>query len=281
MSTPRLTQLLILTVALSGLAACGGGGGGDAAPAPPAAPTPSEPPPVNGMPAFPSETQTGLSYPSKTLTLTSAQAGELVQTAVATYKISGQAAAAVQLGQEAPGALSSAASPAPCSGGGTIVYSAGSSSYGYTYSTCASGVYVYGGASTMTLGSGAYDISYNNLPVAGPNNWSTGSEGLTGVTACKVSAGSAKCIATYKGFIWGYDHTFDHTTLLANGSHQCNCNNAGTWNVIFDDFGALSGKAYVYATNGGAIITRNSATSFTVVLTVNSVTNTFNIIYNG
>lgn len=277
MSTPRLTHLLILTVALSGLAACGGGGGGDDAPAPPASPTPSEPPPVNGMPAFPSEAVTGLTYPSKTLTLTSAQANELVQTAISTYLLSDEATAATRLGQEAPGALNSAASPAACSGGGSISYSASGSNYGYTYGNCVSGLYTYGGASTMALGTGTYAITYSNLPVAGPTGWTTGSDGLTGTTACKVSAGAAKCIATYKGFVWGYEHRFDHATLLANGSHQCNCQNAGSWNVVFENFGPSSGKAYVYATNGGAIITRNSASSFTVVLTVNSVTQTMTV----
>ena len=144
MKSSRLSRVLVLSVALSGLAACGGGGGGDAAP-PPANPTPTQPPPVNGMPAFPSEETTGLSYPSKTLTLTPTQADELVKTAVATYKISNEARAAVQLGQEAPGALANTPSPAACSDGGAINYAMSAGRYDYAYAGCTSGGFVYTG----------------------------------------------------------------------------------------------------------------------------------------
>lgn len=278
MNTSRLTPLLILTVALSGgLAACGGGGGGDAAP-PPAAPAPSQPPPVNGMPAFPSEAVTGLTYPSKTLQLTTPQATELVKTTVSTYLISGEARAAVQLGQEAPGALSNTPSPAACSGGGAISYVLAAGKHDYAYAGCVSGPFTYAGGpnkNSMTLGTGAYDISYADLTVTG--GWSGT---LNGTTSCKIVAGVAKCTALVRGFIWGYDHAYDQVAAVANGTHQCNCDNAGTWNVLFENFGATGGKAYVYATNGGAIITRNSATSFTVVLTVNSVTQTIEVTVN-
>lgn len=279
MKTTRLSQLLILTVALSGLAACGGGGGGDAAP-PPANPTPTQPPPVNGMPPFPLEAQTGLSYPSKTLQLTTAQAADLVETAVSTYKISGEARAAVQLGQEAPGALANTPSPAACSGGGAITYVLSAGKYDYAYAGCQSGAFTYNGGplkNYMTLGSGSYAITYDDLVVTG--GWDGTID--VGTTNCKIEAGVAKCVATVKGFIWGFDHTFDKATAIANGTHQCNCNNAGTWNVVFENFGPTSGKAYVYATNGGAIITRTGATTFTVELTVNSVTTSFPVSFNG
>jgi len=281
MNKQRLSQLLILTVALSGLAACGGGGGGGGSPAPaptPSGPAPGVPPIVNGLPPYPLEAATGLPYPSLTLQQTLAEAIELAQTAAQTYAIADEASAAVQLGQEVPGIASTPTTPAPCSAGGTIGYVAratGTPGYSYTYTDCKSAAFTFGGTgwADTTNSPTSYLVGFNALTAQHSSGWS---QAITGLTTCKPGTGGApaKCTASIGGFFWGYDNTYDYTTQLAGGSHQCDCGK-GTWNVVFDAFGPVSGNAYVYATNGGAKVTRTGANTFTVVLTVNSVTETY------
>lgn len=243
------------------LTACGGGGGGGGGSGTNAPPRPTA----------------GLSDPSLTLQQNQPTAISLAQEMVQTYQLADEAAAAQQLVEMAPGVLDSSTSPAACPGGsGTISFATNGSGYNYTYNACANAGYVFTGSGviTPTVVSSAvteYDLDFSNVTVTGTNAPNTA---LTGSSVCTPGTSAVSCITTLGGYVWGNDVSY--SAGLANGSHQCDCGN-GTWNVLFDDFGATSGAAYVYASNGEASVTRLSANTFRVVLTVNGVTTTYDV----
>jgi hypothetical protein len=147
-----------------------------------------------------------------------------------------------------------------CTGGGTITV-AGAGSLGYTYTNCVLGGYTFNGTATMTPGgSSTYEVDPDSVSVTGPNGYAST---LTGSSSCVVGT-PTKCTTTEGGFKWGYDINYDAATALAKGTHQCTCGAQLTWNVVFDDFGAGSGMAYVYATNGTAIVERTGDKTFLV-----------------
>lgn len=255
----------VVTLAACGLVvlltACGGGGGGGGDSGTNAPPRPAA----------------GLSDPSLTLQQNQPTAISLAQEMVLTYQLSDEAAAAQQLVEMAPGVLDASTSPYACPGGsGTITFATNGAGFNYTYNACANDGYAYTGSGVIspTVVSSTvteYDLDFSNVTVTGTNAPNTA---LTGSSVCTPGTSSVSCITTLGGYVWGNDVSY--SAGLANGSHQCDCGN-GTWNVLFDDFGATSGAAYVYASNGEASVTRLTANTFRVVLTVNGVTTSYDV----
>ena len=265
----RLLSLVMITAAI---AACGGGGGGtSAAPSPGPAPSPVPPPPPPPPP--PSPPVTGL--PDPTLTLSTsvdinvqvAAFRQLASQMAEAYIDADNAQAAREVSLLAPGAGGSPPASFNCPGGvGTISITNGSS-LTYSYSNCATNGYGFNGGGTLTptVNGGvlaSYTLQYNGLAATGPNSFS---DALAGTSACKVDGSTTSCVITLGGFIWGYDSTF--ADGKANGTHRCTCSN-GSWNVLFTDFTATSGIAYVYAQNGTAIATRTGVKTFSVQQTL-------------
>ncbi len=57
----------------------------------------------------------------------------------------------------------------------------------------------------------------------------------------------------------------DYANGVANGTHGCGCTD--TWLVTLDNFTATSGAALIQASNGSALIRRNSANLWDAELT--------------
>lgn len=295
MATQQSVRLLSLLMVTAAITACGGGGGGGdttspspaptssspspaPAPAPGSAPAPSPAPapgvgvpapaPISGPPPAPTEAATGLAAPtlnlstsSNTVTLVSSfilLAQELAQA----YTFADEGAAAQAIAK-----VSSNPTPFNCPGGGVMTSGSPGS---LSYVGCGTvGGYAFTGASTIANAGPTYTLNYSNLQVTGG---SAPSSPVTGQTTCVTA--STNCVTTLGGYEWGYDASYANG--LANGTHRCTCGN-GTWNVVYQDFGATSGTAYVYATNGTATVTRQSDRLFRVSQTVNGQTNTFDV----
>jgi hypothetical protein len=267
MKSSRSLRLLTVGALAAWLVACGGGGGSSTTSTTPTAPT--------------APTNTGLSAPGLTLTQDISAAVPLVEEMLLTYSLAADAQAAKALGALIPGVGATATSPVTCSGGGSIAFAtrAGSDILDYTYAACSDGTFTFDGTAAVgpTFGTGgavtSYEIIFSGMTAAGPGglNATLGNGTLT----CTPNAGAApSCVTTLGGYVWGYDVAYSNG--LANGSHQCDCG-LGSWNVTFKDFGATSGKAEVFATNGSAVVTRTGAKTFTVVMFVGSDVKTYDV----
>ena len=186
----------------------------------------------------------------------------LAQEMADAQKVADEAGAAQKMAQLAPGLGGSAAGTFNCPGGGQIAFTPTGGALTYVYVNCATSGSIFNGSATMTATPTGYRLQYGNVAATGtdaPNS------SLTGTTSCTPKAGGgADCVTTLSSFIWGYDSTYVNGS--ADGSHQCSCN--GTWNVVFQDFGPSSGTAYIFATNGKAVVTRTSASTFDVTQTL-------------
>lgn len=267
----KISRALTVFLAVAALAACGGGGGGDPAPATSAAPTPR------------SQQVTGLTAPTLTLTQDISAAIPLVEEMTRTYAHAGAAFAVKVIGSpELTLGFGSAVDGSANCPAGTLDYTAElpDGTIYYTYKGCSKGNYVFDGVATVkvTRANGVvtgYTISFDKLGVTGlnvPLSFGT----LTGSVTCKVAAGQPpECLATYEGYVWGYDSAFD-SGATANGTHQCDCGQ-GTWNVTFENFAALSGLADIFATNGSAVVQRTGEKTFVVTMWVNGIVQTYNV----
>ncbi len=274
---------LFVGVALTTLlAACGGGdtvndtlpSPGNATPLP--APPASSPPPPAPVPAG-----TGLSLPTLRLTLNADDAVLLAKKMVDAGDQASGAVATLALGPLDPG-VSGSPSPLACPGGGTLSYAGtGTGVLTHTYTGCATGPYSFTGSSTFTPSVTAGVLTSFTLVFDGLLASGAGSPpSLTGTLNClaPTAAGAAPaCTSTFAHIVWGWDTVV--TTAGVSGTHQCSCSQ-GTWNVSFNDFNATSGKAFVYATNGTAEVTRTGLKTFTVVLTAEGTTKAFAIVLN-
>jgi hypothetical protein len=277
-SLEPLFASIVLTAALTG---CGGteipelpGTPGSATPVPP--PVNNPPPPPAPLPVG-----TGLSEPTLKLTLDNDDAVLLAKKMVDAGDQSAGAAATLALGPLDP-AVTGAPSPLTCPGGGTLSYTgSGSSVRTYTYDNCVTGPYTFTGNATLTptLEGGVmtrFTLDFSGLRASGQGSPSS----LTGSLDCVVAtaAGAAPaCVSNFAHVKWGWDSVL--TDAGMSGTHQCSCAQ-GTWNVSFVNFNGNSGKAFVYATNGTADVTRTGAKTFTVVLTVEGTTRAFAITLN-
>lgn len=275
---------LFVGVALTTLlTACGGGDTVDDALAPPSpgSATPVPPPSSGPPPPAPVPTVMGLSLPTLRLTLNAEDAVLLAKKMVDAGDQAAGAAATLALGPLDPG-LSGAPSPLACPGGGTLGHvGTGAGVQAYTYSGCASGPYTFTGSSTYTpsVAGGvvtSFTLAFDGLLASGAGS----PPSLTGTLNClapTVAGAAPTCVSTFARIVWGWDTVVSAAGV--SGTHQCSCSQ-GSWNVSFNDFGASSGKAFVYATNGTADVTRTGLKTFTVVLTVEGVTKAFSIVLN-
>jgi hypothetical protein len=266
MQLTKPARLLIVGVATVVLSACGGGGGGSGSGG--SSPTPPT-----------QSANTGLSAPTLVLDLNDSTARSLVTEMTLTYALADDAQATRALGSLVPGLGNSATSPYICSGGGTITFTTGASgNLTYTYADCFNGTYTFNGISqvTPTFNAGAlasYEISFTGLQLSSQGGLSAS---VSGSLDCIPAAGqSPTCTTSVGGYVWGYDIGYG-SNGTANGTHQCGgCGQ--TWNVTFNDFNETSGGADIFGTNGSAIVTRTGAKTFTVVMFVGNVSQSYNI----
>jgi hypothetical protein len=286
-STLSTLNTLFISAALTTLlAGCGGGGDdGPAAPAsnaPPGSATPVPAPPASTpVPPAPVPSGTGLSNPSLALTLNDGDAVMLARKMADASSAAAGAAATLQLGALDPGTREGA-SPWACPEGGAVSHEATAPNVQrYTYGGCQVNGYTFNGTSTvssnMTGGTlNSFTVDFNLLQVAAAGAPTS----VSGQLRCQLpaTAGAAPaCVSSYATFVWGWDTTL--TAEGVNGTHQCSCA-SGTWNVAFDKFTGTSGTAYVYATNGTAVVTRSALKVFRVVLTVEGETRAFDVVLN-
>lgn len=276
---------LFVGVALTTLlAACGGGDTVDDALSPPAPGSATPVPPPAGNPP-PMPAGTGLSPPTLRLSLNADDAVLLAKKMVEAGEQAAGAVATLALGPLDPGVspgVSGSPAPLACPGGGTLGHAgAGAGVQAYTYSGCVSGPYTFTGSSTFTPSMTGGVVTNFTLAFDGMLASGAGSPpSLTGTLNClaPTTAGAAPaCTSTFARIVWGRDTVVSAAGV--SGTHQCSCSQ-GSWNVSFSDFNATSGKAFVYATNGIADVTRTGLKTFTVVLTVEGVTKAFAIVLN-
>ncbi len=138
----------------------------------------------------------------------------------------------------------------------------------YTYNACSYAGYTFNGTVTLTYDrytsptDFAYTVKYSNFSVSGNGLSSTN---VSGTTSCNLSGGTASCY--YNDGTRGWSSTMTYSNGAVNGSYAVNYGN-GSVQVSYVNFGATGGTATVTGSNGSkAVITRTSATAFTVAIT--------------
>lgn len=270
MTSTRTLQLLFLSAAVAGLSACGGGGGGDStatagnppAPAPGSSPAPAPAPSASGLPAA-----------TASISQSASTAAGLAVKAADVYNKAGGGAAAVALGDAAPVVGSTSVA---CPGGGSVAYSGPATGMTATYNACALGLHTFSGSATVsyvasgsTLQSYVIDYSAGGINVSAPNGFTAT---LTGRTSCDSASGAMLCTADYRNVRWGADFGYDYAGQLANGTTACDCGPSQIVLLQASNLGATAGVANVTGASGSAVITRTSATTFTVELTSGGMT---------
>jgi hypothetical protein len=137
-----------------------------------------------------------------------------------------------------------------------------------TYNACSFSGYTYNGTATITYDSYVSatnytsTLAYKNFSVSGPG---VPVETVNGKVTCTINGSSTSCY--YNDGSRGWSSTMTYANGTANGSYAANYGN-GSVQVTFNNFNATGGTATVTGANGSkAVITRTSATSFTVVIT--------------
>jgi hypothetical protein len=274
MDRKQQLRLLALSAAVATLAACGGGGGDGDATAPTPSPSPSPAPAPSPAPS-PSPSPTGLSAPSGTLALSLSQAGSLVSKAREAYGKSAGGFASVTLGAFNAG-IGGAGGSQACPGGGTATFTAGGAGAGtYAYSGCIIGGVNYSGSAAVTFSLSGATLTQYSIVESGVTAIVNGQTlALDGRVECNADGSSMLCVGHYGSNQWGDDFAFDAGT--ANGSYQCECNN-DRWNNVYTNMTASSGQVATQAAVGSAVINRTSASSWTVTITVNGQSQSYNI----
>lgn len=138
----------------------------------------------------------------------------------------------------------------------------------FTYNACSYSGYTFNGTFKLVYDryvsptDFTYTAEYLNFTVAGNG---ASSQTISGKQTCSLSAGSASCY--YNDGSRGWSSTMTYSGGVVNGSYAVNYGN-GSVQVTYANFGATSGTATMTGSNGSkAVITRISATSFTVSIT--------------
>jgi hypothetical protein len=256
-------SLTILACAVAALSACGGGGGGDAAP-------------YEAIASIspPDSTATGLlAAPTKVIDFTTGS-GQLTQIEKFIKDLNGSLAVA-PLGK-AVAALASADDDGngPVAGGqylscaapGTLTISGST----YNFSGCVvDGNQVDGQATLIGSTTSQYTLSFDGISVtlAGASPIA-----IKGRADCTVTVGAMpKCVVelgpitplSTETYRFGWNAAYAAGT--ANGTHGCGCTE--TWLVTLNSFTATGGSALIQASNGSALIRRDSANVWDAELT--------------
>jgi hypothetical protein len=160
-------------------------------------------------------------------------------------------------------------------GTGTITYDisgtavTAGTSVSFTYNACSYSGYTFNGSVSIVYDrytsptDMSFTISYTNFTASGPG---VPSQSISGRSSCNVAAGVSSCY--YNDGTRGWSSTMSYSASgTVNGSYAVNYGN-GSVQVTYVNFGATGGTATITGANGSkAVITRNSATSFTVTIT--------------
>ena len=250
------------------LAACGGGGGGGGG---------GTLPPAGGGGGNP----VTLGTPSAPLANSAATANDLTAEAKAAIEAAANA-------RDLPGGLNLIGVPGGavvttnCPGGGSFTYDfpntiTNGTTYSFTYNNCSyGGGYVYNGSYVVRYDNFLSGTSYTwtasyDLTYTGPNNFYYR---YTSNQTCTYSNNNLSCLVRDNGRTFSSD--FSYSAGVLNGTYQWSYGSYGTVSYRFIDWGATSGRIEVTGANGySAVIVRNSATSFTVTITVNGASTVY------
>jgi hypothetical protein len=266
-----LRQSLLLTAlaaVLAALSACGGGGGGGGGggnAAPDDAIAQITPPDYTN--------DTGLlAAPTKVIDFNAGPQSQLDQLATFIRDLQ-EALAVAPLGQAAAAfAAADDDGNGPISGGQYLSCPAHLTITGstYTFSGCViDGYQVDGQATLSAVGASTYTLTFSGISVTLP---SSSPIAISGSADCTVTVGAVpKCVVQLGPISPLSTHTYrfgwnaDYAGGVASGTHSCGCTE--TWLVTLDNFTATSGTALIQASNGSALIRRDSANLWDVELT--------------
>lgn len=263
-SRAKLLPMFALTAAL---AACGGGGGGDGAaapaPAPAAGPAPAPAEPAAGATEQPpAVVESRLSAPTGVVQPNAGGATHLITKAMEAYDKAVGGAASITIGWFTPRLGSGTNGTDNCPQGGRVTFVAGPGATGaYTYDQCVIyGVTYKGIAAVRDIVPGQ---SYT-IELSGVTSVSGGHEvKLEESVECNILADDKRaCLAHFGNNRW--DANFRYSKATANGTYQCEVCTDLVWNSTFHDFTATGGTVNTVASNGTALVTRTSATTFNV-----------------
>ena len=91
---------------------------------------------------------------------------------------------------------------------------------------------------------------------------------------CTRDATNVVCVGHYGSNQWGDDFVFSAGT--ADGSYQCECLQ-DRWNNVSAAMTATGGQVSTQAATGNAVITRTSATTWTVTITNGGSSQSYNV----
>jgi hypothetical protein len=146
----------------------------------------------------------------------------------------------------------------------------------YTYNQCSFSGITSNGTFRMTYSrfASAMDYTYTTTWTNFTTSFQGQSTTISGSQTCTATAGVARCdYSDSTGRTWTSGLTYSNATL--NGSYTANYG-GGVVTVKYTNFNATGGTAEITGANGTKIvITRNSATRYTVVITVNGQSTTY------
>lgn len=276
-----LHRCVLTLIAAAALCACGGGGGN--APAAPANNTTGTPGGGTGATALaPSPSTAPTAEIANTQTAADALKAEALSGYSAAKTASGGAGFKGPLGSASDGLPTGVAATLDCSlygGSGSITYDVpgaavvAGTEIVYTFNACKIEDFTYNGVFRLkytrfnSASDFAYTATYENfsLATAGqPTEVISGSQSydvLNGVVSTYYSDGKR-----------GWSSNLTYTNGVANGSYAV-AYGSGTVTVKYTNFGPTSGTVEITGANGSKILlTRTSATAFTVKLTDKSGT---------
>lgn len=282
-------KFVLCTIAIAGLAACGGGGGSStttASSSTSGTSTSTSASTASGTPPAPT------AAPTATLTASQAEADKLA----AEVKAGLSAANAASASSNLPRGIETASLPVGIvQDVSQYICKTGTASVDIPTSLPAAGYKITGTYNncSMTVGgftlSGSYTVEYTRYTSATDfalkstyNNFTMTGTGLptqsySGTVTCDYKAGvndySSACYYSDGTRAWSGNVTYSGNA--ATGTYAANYGSA-TIKVTYSKFGTAGGTATVTGANGySAVITWDSATSYTVKITANGVTSSF------
>jgi hypothetical protein len=148
----------------------------------------------------------------------------------------------------------------------------------YTYNNCSYSGYTFNGTFALTYDrytsptDFTYTATWTNFTVSGGG---VATQSYSGKQTCTLAGGAAvSCFySDTTGRSWS--GTVSYTGGILNGTYTANYG-SGVVTIKYTNFGVNGGTAEFTGANGTkVVITRNSATKFTVVITANGVTTTY------
>ena len=274
MKSPSAARIAITSLFVAVLAACGGGGGGEGDGGGGGG---------GGGPTPPSEATTGIAAPTRALgnlLSDTDKARRLVTELNAARLASPGLVAGQRMAALAAAGGTQASEIANCAGSGTVwrllLTAPDPDKLDYRFNNCADGEYIFGtggdgsAVATREANTGSpYKVTYEEFELTGPGIAAAPANKIGGEAACKVAATLAQCVTKplQSELRAGYDAAYAVAPAAVSGTFSCDCFAEMQSLVIsFSGFGATSGTARVFATDGYVDVTRKTAGLYDVTV---------------